>query len=40
MGAIFIGTIIWLIVGILVGWKVLKVVAESSPAGKEWENQK
>ena len=29
-----------LILGLLVGWKVLKYVAEQSPPGKEWENQK
>ena len=40
MAGIFLGTIIWLIVGVLVSWKVLKHVGESSPVGKQWENQK
>ena len=40
MHPVLIGTIVWLILGLIVGWKVLKTVAESSPPGKEWENQK
>lgn len=40
MGPIFVGTIIWLIVGLLVGWRVIKHVHESSPPGKESENKK
>ena len=40
MHPVLIGTIIWLILGIAVGWKVLKHVGQSSPPGKEWENQK
>lgn len=40
MHPILIGTVIWLIVGLLVGWRVLKYVASQSPPGKEWENQK
>ena len=34
MNPILVGTILWLILGILVGWKVLKHVAERSPPGK------
>lgn len=40
MHPVLVGTILWLIVGLIVGWKVLKHVAASSPPGKEWENQK
>ena len=31
MHPVLIGTIVWLILGLIVGWKVLKTVAESSP---------
>lgn len=40
MHPVLVGTIIWLIVGLLVGWKVTKYVGAHSPPGKEWANQK
>lgn len=40
MHPVLIGTIVWLIVGIIVGWVVLKHVAAQSPEGKQRENQK
>lgn len=40
MNPVIIGTIIWIIIGLAVGWKIINYVAERSPLGKEWENQK
>lgn len=40
MNPVIIGTIIWIILGLAVGWKIMNYVAEKSPLGKEWENQK
>lgn len=40
MNPVIIGTIIWIIIGLAVGWKIMNYVAEKSPLGKEWENQK
>ena len=40
MHPVLIGTIVWLIVGIIVGWLVLRHVAAQSPEGKQKENQK
>lgn len=34
MHPVIIGTVIWLIIGLLVGWRVLKHVAAQSPPGK------
>lgn len=40
MNPVIIGTIFWIILGLVVGWKVINYVGEKSPLGKEWENQK
>ena len=40
MHPVLIGTVIWLIIGLFIGWRVLKYVASQSPPGKEWQNQK
>ncbi len=40
MHPVLIGTIVWLIVGLIVGWRVIKHVGAQSPPGKEWDNQK
>jgi hypothetical protein len=40
MGAIAIGTLIWIILGLIVGYKVLQHVKKESQPGREWENQK
>ena len=40
MNPVLVGTFIWLIIGLIVGWKVLQHIKNVSPAGKEWENQK
>lgn len=34
MHPVLIGTIFWIIIGLLVGWRVLKYVASQSPPGK------
>ena len=34
MHPVLIGSIVWLIVGLIVGWKVLRHIAASSPPGK------
>lgn len=36
MHPVIIGTIIWVIVGLIVGWKVFEYIGEKSPLGKEW----
>jgi hypothetical protein len=40
MHPILIGTIVWLIIAIGVGWTILKYIATQSPPGKQWQNQK
>lgn len=40
MGALLIGTLVWLVLAIVVGWKVLSHVGESSPLGRAGENKK
>ena len=40
MNPVVIGTIVWVIIGLAVGWKIFGYVGEKSPLGKEWENQK
>ena len=40
MQGVLVGTILWLIIGLLVGWRVMHQIRLSSPAGREWENQK
>jgi len=40
MGALLIGTIVWLVLALVIGYLILQKVKESSPLGKEWENQK
>jgi hypothetical protein len=31
MHPVLVGTIIWLIIGIIVGWRILKYIAKQSP---------
>lgn len=40
MGALVIGTIIWLILAIVVGGYIIYYVGQSSPLGKEAANKK
>ena len=34
MNPVMIGTIVWVILGLIVGWKIMQYVAEKSPLGK------
>ena len=40
MGALMIGTIVWLLLTLVVGYFILKKVRESSPLEKADDNQK
>jgi putative Mn2+ efflux pump MntP len=40
MNPVLIGTIVWIILGLGIGYKIITYVGERSPLGKEWENQK
>jgi len=40
MGGLFLGTLVWLVLTLLIGAKILSHVGQASPLGKANENKK